>query len=100
MARAIWKVAIGFGLVHIPVSRVPAIELQGIDFDWPDSRGMARWATSALIRPSAKAGKIEDVENGERKPASKSADVIDLTDLLNRSLEGNSSKPARKRSAK
>jgi len=53
-----------------------------------------------LVEKKAKAGKIEDVEGGERKPASKSADVIDLTDLLKRSLEGNSSKPARKRSAK
>jgi DNA end-binding protein Ku len=53
-----------------------------------------------LVEKKAKAGKIEDVEGGERKPASKSADVIDLTDLLKRSLEGNSSKPARKRSSK
>jgi len=53
-----------------------------------------------LVEKKAKAGKIEDVEGGERKPASKSADVIDLTDLLKRSLEGNSGKPARKRSSK
>ncbi|WP_070887048.1 Ku protein [Pseudomonas argentinensis] len=53
-----------------------------------------------LVEKKAKAGKIEDVEGSERKPASKSADVIDLTDLLKRSLEGNSSKPARKRSSK
>lgn len=53
-----------------------------------------------LVEKKAKAGKIEDVEGGERKPPSKSADVIDLTDLLKRSLEGNSSKPARKRSSK
>ena len=53
-----------------------------------------------LVEKKAKAGKIEDVESGERKPPSKSADVIDLTDLLKRSLEGNSSKPARKRSSK
>lgn len=53
-----------------------------------------------LVEKKAKAGKIEDVESAERKPPSKSADVIDLTDLLKRSLEGNSSKPARKRSSK
>lgn len=53
-----------------------------------------------LVEKKAKAGKIEDVEGSEHKPASKSADVIDLTDLLKRSLEGNSSKPARKRSSK
>ncbi|UCJ15994.1 Ku protein [Pseudomonas sp. MM211] len=54
----------------------------------------------ALVEKKAKAGKIEDVESGERKPPSKSADVIDLTDLLKRSLEGNSAKPTRKRTSK
>ena len=40
MARAIWKGAISFGLVHIPVSLVSATESKGIDFDWLDSRSM------------------------------------------------------------
>lgn len=40
MARAIWKGAISFGLVHIPVSLVSATESKGIDFDWLDARSM------------------------------------------------------------
>jgi DNA end-binding protein Ku len=38
MARAIWKGAISFGLVHIPVALYPAASEGGIDFDWIDKR--------------------------------------------------------------
>jgi DNA end-binding protein Ku len=40
MARAIWKGAISFGLVHIPVALVSATSTQGVDFDWLDKRSM------------------------------------------------------------
>ncbi|MGR3964504.1 Ku protein [Pseudomonas sp. 910_23] len=40
MPRAIWKGAISFGLVHIPVSLVSATSSQGVDFDWLDKRSM------------------------------------------------------------
>jgi DNA end-binding protein Ku len=40
MARTIWKGAVSFGLVHIPVALVPATSQQGIDFDWLDKRSM------------------------------------------------------------
>lgn len=40
MARSIWKGAISFGLVHIPVALVSATSSQGVDFDWLDSRSM------------------------------------------------------------
>lgn len=40
MPRAIWKGAISFGLVHIPVVLVSAISQPGIDFDWLDKRSM------------------------------------------------------------
>jgi DNA end-binding protein Ku len=40
MARAIWKGAISFGLVHIPVALVSATASHGIDFDWLDERSM------------------------------------------------------------
>ena len=40
MARAIWKGAISFGLVHIPVSLVSATSASGVDFDWLDERTM------------------------------------------------------------
>jgi DNA end-binding protein Ku len=40
MARAIWKGAISFGLVHIPVALVSATASKGVDFDWLDKRSM------------------------------------------------------------
>ena len=40
MARVIWKGAISFGLVHIPVALQSATESQSIDFDWLDERSM------------------------------------------------------------
>lgn len=38
--RSIWKGAISFGLVHIPVAVYPATAEQGLDFDWLDKRSM------------------------------------------------------------
>lgn len=40
MPRVIWKGAISFGLVHIPVALYPASTETGIDFDWLDKRSM------------------------------------------------------------
>jgi DNA end-binding protein Ku len=40
MPRAIWKGAISFGLVHIPVALTSATASQGVDFDWLDKRSM------------------------------------------------------------
>ena len=39
-SRALWKGAISFGLVHIPVSLHPATTESGVDFDWLDKRSM------------------------------------------------------------
>jgi DNA end-binding protein Ku len=38
MPRAIWKGAITFGLVHVPVGLYPASQESDIDFDWLDER--------------------------------------------------------------
>ena len=40
MPRVIWKGAITFGLVHVPVALYPASQEIGIDFDWLDKRSM------------------------------------------------------------
>lgn len=40
MLRSIWKGAISFGLVHIPVALYPATRDDQIDFDWLDRRTM------------------------------------------------------------
>ena len=40
MPRVIWKGAISFGLVHVPVALYPAAQETDIDFDWLDKRTM------------------------------------------------------------
>jgi DNA end-binding protein Ku len=40
MPHAIWKGAISFGLVFVPVTLYPASSQTGIDFDWLDKRSM------------------------------------------------------------
>lgn len=40
MPRSIWKGAVSFGLVHIPVSVVSATRQSSIDFDWLDERSL------------------------------------------------------------
>ncbi|MEO8123208.1 MAG: Ku protein [Burkholderiales bacterium] len=40
MSRAIWKGAISFGLVHVPVALYSASSESEIDFDWLDKRSM------------------------------------------------------------
>ena len=40
MPHAIWKGAISFGLVHVPVTLYPAAQDVSIDFDWLDKRTM------------------------------------------------------------
>jgi len=39
-SRAIWRGAISFGLVHIPVSLTTAVSSDRVDFDWLDKRSM------------------------------------------------------------
>jgi DNA end-binding protein Ku len=41
MARVVWKGAIVFGLVHVPVDLYPGAKDQTLDFDWIDKRDMA-----------------------------------------------------------
>src|SRR5438105_14094838 len=58
--RAIWKGAISFGLVHIPVALHSATLETGIDFDWLDKRSMD---TVGYKRINKKTGKEIDKEN-------------------------------------
>ncbi|HEY9067355.1 MAG TPA: Ku protein [Burkholderiaceae bacterium] len=40
MARAVWKGAIAFGLVHVPVALYPASQESEVNFDWLDKRSL------------------------------------------------------------
>ena len=59
-SRALWKGAITFGLVHIPVGLHTAATASGIDFDWLDKRSMD---PVGYKRINKKTGKEIDQDN-------------------------------------
>ncbi|SOD41418.1 non-homologous end joining protein Ku [Nitrosovibrio sp. Nv4] len=59
-SRSLWKGAISFGLVHIPVALHSATSEQGLDFDWLDKRSMD---PVGYKRINKKTGKEIDKEN-------------------------------------
>lgn len=111
-SRILRKGAISFRLVHIPVSLHTATGEHAIDVDWLDARTMDPVGSKRINRKSGqeitkahivKGVAVEDrhhrkVEAGQTatvvQPAAgepagpKSADIVDLTELLNRSLKG------------
>src|SRR3977135_2877779 len=60
MPHAIWKGAISFGLVHVPVALYPASQEIGIDFDWLDKRSID---PVGYKRINKRTGKEIDKEN-------------------------------------
>lgn len=64
MARAIWKGAISFGLVHIPVSVVSATSAQGVDFDWLDERSMEPVGYKRVNKATGKEVTKENIVKG------------------------------------
>ena len=64
MARALWKGAISFGLVHIPVALVSATTSQGVDFDWLDQRSMQPVGYKRVNKVSGEEVAREDIVKG------------------------------------
>ena len=64
MPRAIWKGAISFGLVHIPVSLVSATSPQGVDFDWLDKRSMDRVGYKRINKTTGKDVNKDNIVKG------------------------------------
>lgn len=64
MPRAIWKGAISFGLVHIPISLVSATSVQGIDLDWLDKRTMDPVGYKRVNKASGKEVTKENIVKG------------------------------------
>ena len=58
--RVLWKGAITFGLVHIPIALYSATTETGLDFDWLDKRSMD---PVGYKRINKKTGKEIDKEN-------------------------------------
>ncbi len=50
----IWKGAITFGLVHVPVALYPASEEIGMDFDWLDNEAASAPAAAPAKKSAAK----------------------------------------------
>jgi len=78
--------------------------IDGMSGDWSAEkyRDSFHEAITKLVEAKAKAGKTETVEPLEEAPESQGAEVIDLTELLRRSLKGGGAQaaPARKAPAK
>jgi len=64
MPHAIWKGAISFGLVHVPVALYPASEESGIDFDWLDKRSHDPVGYKRINKRTGKEMKSEDIVKG------------------------------------
>jgi DNA end-binding protein Ku len=76
-ARTLWKGAISFGLVHIPVSLHTATAEHGIDFDWLDKRSMD---PVGYKRVNKKTGKEITKENIVKGVAVEDGHYVVLTD--------------------
>ena len=64
MPRVIWKGAISFGLVHVPVALYPASQETGVDFDWLDKRSMDPVGYKRVNKRTGKEIKSEDIVKG------------------------------------
>jgi DNA end-binding protein Ku len=77
MPHAIWKGAISFGLVHVPVALYPASEETGIDFDWLDKRSMD---PVGYKRVNKRTGKEIDKDNIVKGVKVEGGDYVVLSD--------------------
>src|SRR5665213_3386911 len=64
MPRVIWKGAISFGLVHVPVALYPASQEIGIDFDWLDKRSMDPVGYKRINKRTGKEIERDDIVKG------------------------------------
>jgi DNA end-binding protein Ku len=64
MPRVIWKGAITFGLVHVPVALYPASQPVGIDFDWLDKRSMDPVGYKRVNKRTGKEIQSDDIVKG------------------------------------
>lgn len=62
--RVLWKGAINFGLVHVPVALYPAAKSVGIDFDWLDRRSMKPVGYKRVNKETGKEVPREEIVRG------------------------------------
>src|SRR5450756_2958793 len=63
-SRVIWKGAISFGLVHIPVALHSATSESGLDFDWLDKRTMDPIGYKRINKKTGKEVEKENIVKG------------------------------------
>ena len=63
-SRTLWKGAITFGLVHIPVGLHTAASAEGVDFDWLDKRSMDRVGYKRINKRTGKEIDRDDIVKG------------------------------------
>jgi len=64
MPRALWKGAITFGLVHIPVALYPAARERSVDFDWLDRKTMKPVGYKRINKATGREVNKEDIVKG------------------------------------
>ena len=62
--RVVWKGAISFGLVHIPVALYAATSSSGVDFDWLDRRTMEPVGYKRINKKTGKEIAASDIVKG------------------------------------
>ena len=62
--RVLWKGAISFGLVHIPIALYSATSSQGLDFDWLDKRTMDPVGYRRINKKTGKEITAENIVKG------------------------------------
>jgi DNA end-binding protein Ku len=67
MAHAIWKGAVTFGLVHMPVGLYSATRDSGIDFQWLDRRTLDPVGYRRYNKRTGRELKMEDIVKGVRQ---------------------------------
>ena len=77
MPHAIWKGAIRFGLVNVPVALYPASQESGIDFDWLDKRTMDPVGYKRVNKRTGKEIANDDIVKGIRQ---KDGDYVVLSE--------------------
>ncbi len=85
--RVLWKGAISFGLVHIPVALYSATTDSGIDFDWLDKRTMDPVGYKRVNKSSGKEIDKADIVRGIKQD---NGDYVLLSDdeILPRNCSG------------
>jgi DNA end-binding protein Ku len=77
MPRAIWKGAVTFGLVHVPVALYPASQEDDIDFDWLDRRTMDPVGYKRVNKRTGKEIDKDDIVKGVKQD---NGDYVVLSD--------------------